>query len=85
MDKIKLEASGPVKKCYKACYQVHTDMAGGYSVTIYTWSSTCLMLHLEFHVWVTVQIKAAAFIYDCICSVSWGYLSKGGYYKDRGY
>ena len=40
MDKIKLEASAPVNKCYKACYEVHTDMAGGDSVTIYTWSST---------------------------------------------
>ena len=44
-NKIKLEASGPVNKCYKACYEVHTDMAGGDSVAIYTWSSTCLMLH----------------------------------------
>ena len=50
MNKIKLEASGPVNKCYKACYEVHTDMAGGDSVAIYTWSSTCLLLHLEFHV-----------------------------------
>ena len=55
-NKIKLEASGPVNKCYKVCYEVHTDMAGGDSVAIYTWSSTCLI--------------SEDGVYDCICSVS---------------
>ena len=54
MNKIKLEVPRSVNKCYV----VHTDMAGGDSVAVYTWSFTCFMLHLEFHVWVIVQIKA---------------------------
>ena len=36
--------SGFVNKCYKARYEVHTDMANGDSVAIYAWSSTCLRL-----------------------------------------
>ena len=57
-NKIKLEVSGSVNRCY----MVHTDMASGDSVAIYTWSSMCFMLHLESHVWVTVQINVVAFI-----------------------
>ena len=41
------------------CHMVHTDMAA-----FYTWSSTCFMLHLEFHVWVTVQSVAS--VGECI-------------------
>ena len=45
MNKIKLEVPGSFNKCYV----VHTDMACGGYVTIYTWSSTCFILHLWLH------------------------------------
>ena len=61
-NKIKLEAPGSVNKCYMG----HTDIVSGDFVAIYTWKFHMFyaspLAAPEFHIWVTVQIKAVAFM-----------------------
>ena len=67
-EKIKLECQGLL---ISVKWSIQIRMAGGDSVAIYTRSSTCFMLHLEFHVWMIVQIKAEAFMRAVLIVRGW--------------